>query len=80
MLYKFTYTLSCGDSVVTRNFSYESDSFVSALASLAADLVDAPVGSSIAFNSYYRANEDYRKFREREAFEILFNGLCSKGV
>lgn len=77
MLYKFTYTLSCKDTVVTRDFSYDSDSFAAALAALAADLVDTPAGSVIVFNTYYRANADYRKFREREAFEILFNGLSN---
>lgn len=80
MIYSFTYTVSSDDEVVTRNFSYDCDAFNVALCSLARELINIPAGSSIVFNTYYRANRDYRKFREREAFELLFNGLNSRGV
>lgn len=73
MKYIFKYTVVGYTDCSTCIGEYESDCFSSALADLAVDLAKLPISSSVSFNTYYRANNDYRKFRERVAFERLIN-------
>lgn len=78
MVYVFKFTLDLGDQIFARSVEFDCDCFSSALKSLALELLELPSGSTVTFNSYYRANLDYRKFRERECLELMFNTLSRR--
>ena len=74
MKYTFKYTVfHLGQECSSEVFSFETDSYRNALTAFSLRLVQLPAEDSVLINSYYRCNNDYRKFRERKAFEIFVN-------
>lgn len=74
MKYTFKYTVfALGQEAGQNVFHFEGDSFFKALEAFSLHLMQLPPEDSISINSYYRCNDDYRKFRERLSFQNFIN-------